>query len=267
MVVVAAILALLVAHTAHAATVDRESSQQAPVDLINADRPGIAEGPGVVAPGRFQLEIGFHRESERDPAGRFTTTLMPTLVRAGIGGAAELRVETNGYTRAEAATTAGTERATGWSPLSIGMKYQFLAGDARPVSMALLGRVSPSTGTGTFKSGGLAADLRLAVEWTLSPLVSLNPNVGVARVEEGPDATFTAALAAATLTFTRSPRILPFLDVGYQDPISRDGGAAVIVDAGLAWIVGSNVQIDVSAGRGVHGAAAPFVAVGISLRR
>ena len=117
------------------------------VDLINADRPGIAEGPGVVAPGRFQLEIGFHRESERDPAGRFTTTLMPTLVRAGIGGAAELRVETNGYTRAEAATTAGTERATGWSPLSIGMKYQFLAGDARPVSMALLGRVSPSTGT------------------------------------------------------------------------------------------------------------------------
>jgi hypothetical protein len=42
----------------------------------------------------------------------------------------------------------------------------------------------------------------------------------------------------------------------------------MIVDAGVAYIVGCDLQLDLSAGQNVHGVTAPkpFVAAGISLR-
>ena len=41
----------------------------------------------------------------------------------------------------------------------------------------------------------------------------------------------------------------------------------VTLDAGVAWIIGDNIQLDVSVGQGLNGdAPRPFVGVGVSMR-
>src|SRR3954469_3512670 len=67
MKVIAAVVLLLSGSAAY--------SQQA--DLINADRPGIADSSGVVGPGIFQIEAGLERD--HDSADRSIAT--PLLLR------------------------------------------------------------------------------------------------------------------------------------------------------------------------------------------
>ena len=235
------------------------------VDLINADRPGIADGTGTLSRGRFQVEFGIQRESKTDEVGRSSMAFLPALIRVGLGRRAEFRVETNGYAWAKIEGADVAQRSSGWWPISLGMKYRLCA-DRCPVPIAIVGRAVPASGSSAFKSGRPTGDVRLAAELELTPNWSLNPNIGVAWYE-GDEARFSATLLASTLTFTRSQRVMPFLDVGYQKPSSPAGPAALVVDAGLAYIVTPNVQFDASAGRGMHGPAAPFVAAGISVRR
>ena len=110
-------------------------------------------------------------------------------------------------------------------------------------------------------------DLRLAADWNLTPSVSLNPNVGVA-LNEYNEGRFTSALFAMTLNyFNETKTINPFVDVGMQGPESPAAGSSVILDGGVAWLPGRNLQLDVSAGAGRRGLTPPrrFFSVGISL--
>ncbi len=58
------------------------------------------------------------------------------------------------------------------------------------------------------------------------------------------------------------------MDGGLQSPEKRAGRAAVILDAGLGYLLTPNVQLDFSAGKGVRGSTSPraFVSAGVSTR-
>src|ERR1700760_1618907 len=94
-------------------------------DLINPDRPGIADGSAVVGRGLFQIEAGLERDHGSD--GRSLST--PLLFRYGVSKALELRVEGDGYIHAGG--------ANGFAPLSIGAKYHF----ADSPSLGVIARV------------------------------------------------------------------------------------------------------------------------------
>jgi hypothetical protein len=64
-------------------------------DLINADRPGIADGSTVVGPGTFQIESGVQAEFRRHDDSREHTLFIPTLLRFGIDSHWEVRIEGN----------------------------------------------------------------------------------------------------------------------------------------------------------------------------
>ena len=92
--------------------------------------------------------------------------------------------------------------------------------------------------------------------------------MGAARQEDDQSRTFTVALAAMTLTYSPTDRISPFIDLGAQSPETPRGTAAIIVNAGLGYIVGRDIQLDINAGHGIHGSTPPrpFIAVGVSVR-
>jgi hypothetical protein len=130
----------------------------------------------------------------------------------------------------------------------------------------VIARAFPASGTGGFKTTRFTSDLRLAADVPLGDVWSLNPNVGVARYEDGGGA-YAAALFAMTLNYQPNPRLNPFVDVGYQSTTGADTRAAIIVDGGIAWILGGNIQFDASIGQGLRGdVPRPFVAIGFSLR-
>lgn len=262
------------------------SAQQAPVqqpaasqtgaasepDLINPDRPGIADGSTVIGGGWLQIESGIQLEYRRDGDTRTHTLFLPALLRIGIDKRWEIRFEGNTFNTTRTFDATGIDdRASGLSPLSIGVKYHIEdSKGVREPSLGVILRVFPAWGSGDFRTRHLTADLRLAADWDFAPRqkLSLNPNFGVGRYEDGQGRTFTTGLFAVTLNYLPTRKLNPFVDMGLQSPEERAGFASVIMDAGVAYIVGRNIQLDVSSGKGVHGRTPPhpFVAFGISYR-
>ena len=240
-------------------------------DLINPDRPGIADGSTVVGRGRVQLETGFQQESRGKAGATEHTRLLPTLLRVGLSPRWEGRVESNTFTQADTSGPKGVPNQTsGLAPISAGVKFHIQdSGGLRQPSLGMIFRVFPASGTSDTRTTRATGDVRLAAEWDLTPRISLNPNAGVAFYEDDAKRTFPAGLFALTLNyFNDAKTVNPFMDFGIQAPEASTDGASLVFDCGLAYLPNHNVQVDVSAGAGPHGRTPPkwFAALGVSVR-
>jgi hypothetical protein len=208
---------------------------------IVADRPGLADGSTTVGRGVAQLEIGVTGEGGDEE--RFT---LPTLVRFGITDRLELRIESD-------VVSDGGDLA----PVSAGFKLRLRDG---AIPLSLIAGVQPPSGEGSLRSSAYESEARLVSDIELSEGLSLTPNVGVGLVEGGGG----VAIFAATLE-RELGRALPFVD--FETTIG-DGDTSMIADAGIAWVVRSDTQLDISAGFDVLGDEYPdwFIAAGYSRR-
>src|SRR6185295_18770407 len=182
-------------------------------DLIDADRPGIADGSSVVGARRVQVESGLQEEFHR----RVHLLFVPALIRLGISDRLEFRVEGNTFTETSDTDTAGvTRHVSGLAPLSFGLKYHIADSEAGHPSLGVIVRVFPAWGTSDFHTHHVTGDLRLAADWAFAPQLklSLNPNVGVGLYEDSHGNTFATGLFALTLNYLPSKRLNPFIDVG-----------------------------------------------------
>lgn len=232
-------------------------------DLINADRPGIADSSTTVRRGTVQVEAGVERDDATADGVAQHTLSTPALVRYGLSDAFELRVEGNGYQR-----VAGSDRSSGWAPASVGAKVHLMSEDAphhRP-SLGVIARLFVPSGSGDSRSRTFTGDVRLAADLDLSERWAVNPNLGL-RFDDA-NGRFTAALAALTIQYNFSPRLNIFVDGGMQAPEQRHGTSSVLLDSGVAWIVGSSTQLDAAIGWGAHGETPPriFWSAGLSRR-
>jgi len=241
-------------------------------DLINADRPGIADGSTVVGPKTFQIESGIQAEFRRNGDSREHTLFIPTLLRFGIDNHWEVRIEGNTYTRVTSfQSTSLTNETSGLAPLSLGFKYHIYdSNNDHQFSLGTIVRIFPTWGSKEFRTQHATADIRLAADWNFAPhlKLSLNPNIGVGRYEDDQGRLFTAGLFAVTLNSNPTKKINPFIDLGVQWPEVKNGETSAIFDGGLAYIIGRNLQVDAGIGTRVHGDTGPrpFIGFGISWR-
>ena len=274
---VAAILIVLWTATAlaqsggsHQGSIQQQNATEP--DLINADRPGIADASTVVGPKTFQIESGIQAEYRRNGEDREHTIFIPTLLRFGIDSHWEVRLEGNTYTRATSFQSTGTTNETsGFAPLSLGFKYHIYdSNNDHQFSLGTIVRIFPVWGSKEFHPQHATADIRLAADWNFAPKLrlSLNPNVGVARYEDDQNRLFTAGLFAVTLNWNPTKKLNPFIDLGVQWPEAKNGQTSAILDGGLAYIIGKNLQVDAGVGTRVHGDTGPrpFIEFGISWR-
>jgi hypothetical protein len=208
---------------------------------IVADRPGLADGPSTVGRGVAQVETGATGE-----AGDDDHLTLPTLLRYGLSDRLELRIDSDVISN-------GGDLA----PLSAGFKLRLR--DAG-VPLSLIASVQPPSGSGDLQSDAFEGEARLVSEIELTDGLSLTPNVGLSLAEGGG----AAAIFAATLE-RELGHALPFVD--FEATIS-DGDTSLIADAGIAWVVRPNTQLDLSVGANVTGDAYPdwFIAAGYSRR-
>jgi outer membrane putative beta-barrel porin/alpha-amylase len=241
-------------------------------DLINADRPGIADGSTVVGPKTFQIESGMQEEFRRNGDSREHTFFLPTLLRFGIDSHWEVRVEGNTYTRVtEFQSRSTTGQTSGFAPVSLGFKYHiFESNNDHQFSLGTIVRVFPAWGSKEFRTEHATGDIRLAADWNFAPRLklSLNPNIGAARYEDDQGRLFTAGLFAVTLNSNPTTKLNPFIDLGVQWPEVKNGQTSAILDGGLAYIIGRNLQVDAEIGTSVHGDTGPrpFIGFGVSWR-
>jgi Putative MetA-pathway of phenol degradation len=262
-VLISAILAIFFAVPASAQSADEP-------DLINADRPGIADGSTVVGPKTFQIESGIQEEFRRSGDDREHTFFIPTLLRYGIDNHWEVRIEGNTFTRVTTFDSVNSH-ISGFAPVSLGLKYHIYdSNNDHQLSLGTIVRVFPAWGSKEFRTQQTTGDIRLAADWNFAPCLklSLNPNIGLGRYEDDQGRPFTAGLFALTLNYLPTKKLNPFVDLGLQFPEEKNGEASAILDGGVAYIIGRNLQLDASLGTRVHGETGPrpFLAFGISWR-
>src|SRR5882724_1100097 len=149
---------------------------------------------------------------------------------------------------------------SGFAPISRGFKYHIYNSNGdHQISLGTIVRVFPAWGSKEFRLQHVTWDVRLAADWNLAPSLklSVNPNIGVGRYEDDKGRLFTAGLFAITLNYLPNKKLNPFIDLGVQSPEANNGKAAAILDGGVAYIIGLNIQIDVSIGTGAHGLRPP----------
>ena len=206
----------------------------ADLDLIDADRPGIADGATTVKRGHFQIEAGFAREDRSDAQA----LNFPLLLRYGFTDRFEGRIESDTFQRQRT----GGRTLTGWNPISLGFKYHAVRVIDQTEASVVIGGWVPPSGSGAFRSDRSSGDVRLAVDLELGEHWLINPNLGVQRDETSA----TSGTGAMTLQYNITTKGNVFVDGGVQR------GGEVLLDAGIAWILGTDTQIDASLGRGTQ---------------
>jgi hypothetical protein len=227
-------------------------------DAISPDRPDFTNGPDVMAAGRFQIETS--GAWQRDGATRLRST--PTLLRLGVGGDLELRLETDGSLRQR------EPAAHGRGDLAVGFKWQLQDGDETRPGLGWLLEVKTPTGSGDFKGHGLRPALSFLAQWDLPAGWSLGTMAGLVTDHNDADQRYTAAVLSASLGMPLGDKLHSFAEIaGQQLASARNGGNIVTAGTGLAWQLGDDAQLDAAVFRGLNHNTPDWAwTVGLSLR-
>ncbi|HEY0953845.1 MAG TPA: transporter [Roseateles sp.] len=224
-------------------------------DSIATDRPDFVESSDVVGKGRVQIETSLAWERDRQGGLKARTASTPTLLRVGVADTWELRFETDGRLRQTIQEAGTTTKERGWSDLAVGVKWHQRDGDEANLTpgLAWLLHVDVDSGSGAFRGQGLRPSLRMVAEWELPGGWSAGVMPGLYRDRDEQGRHFTGAILAAVVGKSLTERLRGFVEVsGQQLASSRNGGSVATFDAGLAYLLDRNLQVDVALSRGIN---------------
>jgi hypothetical protein len=239
-------------------------------DTINPDRPDVANSSQVVGAHRVQLETGVQWDRQRDTDTHVRTLTTPTLLRVGLSGALELRVETDGRTIAHASDP-GTGMHTvsaGWADSAAGVKWHAADQDGMRPSLGLIAEVALPTGSAALRGTGFRPSLEVPAEWDLGHDWSLGVMPGIGRDSDDNGGRYTYGVFGAAVGKAFSERLHGFAEVA-APRIARTahGGTQTLVDAGVSWLVNRDCQLDAMVVHGLNRNTPDLsLAFGISVR-
>lgn len=239
-------------------------------DSIATDRPDFVESSDVVGKGRVQIETGFSAERSKADGASSRMSVTPTLLRLGFNEVLEVRVETDGATRSSVSDASGTQRTSGTSDASLGLKWHMQDGDeatGKP-GVAWLLHVDIDSGSGAYRGQGLRPSLRGVAEWELPHGVSVGVMPGIAFDKNDDGKRFAAGIFAVTVGKEWAPTWRTFVELsGQQLASKKNGGNVVTVDAGVTHLITDSLQVDFSVSRGLAADSPDFQwGVGLSIR-
>lgn len=217
---------------------------------ISTDRPDFVESSLVVGKGRFQIETGFASERNKSNGDKERLTSTPTLLRYGMGDAWELRLETDGVLRSriQTANPFSITNENGYADVSLGVKWHMADGDesGRP-GIAWLLHFDVDSGSSTFRGDGVRPSLRAVAEWELPGDWSVGVMPGLFSEVNGAGQHYVGGIAAVTVGKSWTETFRTFVELSGQQLTSRkNGGNIVTYDAGAAYLLNHDTQIDLA---------------------
>lgn len=213
-------------------------------DGIATDRPDFVESSATVGKGWAQVETSVAYEKDTRRGSTSYTASTPTLLRYGISENLELRLESDGYTHARISEAGETDRARGWSDLSLGIKWHLHDGAGIKPSTALLLHADIDSGSSEFRGEGVRPSLRAVAEWELPNDWSLGVMPGIVG-DKDENGRYTAGLLGVVVGkgITEQLRVFGELEVS-QIASSEHGGTVASWTAGTAYLLGKYMQLD-----------------------
>lgn len=227
-------------------------------DSISTDRPGQSNAPHVVAPGTFQFEGGltFARETDGGDPNTNILTVPGGLLRIGLLSFLEFRMLADGYVFED--RKGDNDRSSG-SDLTLGGRAYLFGQNGVLPETALDFNLSLPTGSDAVTSDGVDPSGIFVFEWALNERFILHHNLVLASTSLGKSDSRRAFRVTPTVSMTATiteqagafiEYYATFSDSGLKDEHSIDGG--------FTWLIGENLQLDISAGAGLNDAAADF---------
>jgi hypothetical protein len=230
---------------------------------IVADRPGATDAPDVVPRGGIQAEAGY--TLTRSP-GTAEHSLGEGLLRFGVGGRAEIRVNVNSYVidRENAITQRGRQDT------KLGTKIALLdrtseGASLRPAASAELAATIP-TGDAVLRARGTLPEAKLIAAWQLPAGFGLGANLEYARVDGAAGRTGEWS-ESTSLGHAIAPWLSAYAEALGVRTFTPDSRGQLYGDGGVAMLLGQRTQLDMRAGmRADHGAPENFFGLGIARR-
>ncbi|KAA9332804.1 transporter [Adhaeribacter soli] len=242
-----------------------------PVEM-DTDRPSVGDASKVVPPGTVQIEAGFYYESDKTNFIEEKELHYPdVLIRVGVLKFAELRLRG----RLKHVSLAPAEdqfpweiSQTGLDDIMAGTKIQLWQGNGVLPTAALQADFRLPAGNKYFKSEKVEPKLRLNFRNKLSEKLSLSYNLGVEWEENENPAekkTFNhIGLYSLALNYKITDNFKVFVEPFAE---FRENDMQQSIDAGLAYNIKPNLQVDLYSGVGLSEEAPDFfVSAGISFR-
>ncbi|MGE3492558.1 MAG: transporter [Vicinamibacterales bacterium] len=247
-----------------AATAEAQRPDVEPA-TISANRPGFGETADVVGRGVFQVESGMVFDGDRvEDATARTITAPAYLVRLGLTSRLEIQVASEGMFSRWHSGPEPSSRVSGLADVDLGFKAKLATEAEAGANVAVLGTLNLPTGADGFSSGGYDPGVKLAFGKSLAGGFSVGGNVQLASASTGEGRVLQHALSGVVAR-TFAGAWAAFGEAYRQS--AGPGATATSVDAGVSRVVGANLQIDVSVGRGLTGPATDwFVAFGFAVR-
>jgi Putative MetA-pathway of phenol degradation len=230
----------------------------ASAEPFTSDRPGVSNPPGVIAAGAIQFEGGlaFERETHASDPTTNSLTVPEGLLRVGVLSWLEVRASADGFVL-EARD--GDDVHSSGSDFSLGSRARLFDQKGALPATALEFDLSIPTGSGAVTSDGVDPSGLLLFEWIWSERFTLDANLGLGSMSLGEQDSRRALWVAPSLSLGASlgKRTGVFVEY-YAVLIDREIDDEHSFDGGFSWLIGDNLQLDISAGAGLNHAAPDF---------
>lgn len=227
-------------------------------DEIVPDRPGFSTGTYTVAPGYVHIELGF-QSSYGDHAGDPDSYTAPLInLRIGATETTEINLLWDGVNIVRDGN--GASRST--TDMLLGAKHRLYSSERYNISV--LGYVSLPTGNGE-DSGSFTPFLGLLWDHVLTPSITAFGTLQfISFVEEGRRSdNFQPSVG---VSFTHTDTLSTYVEVYSDMPLNTDTDSAEVFDAGIAYLVTDDIQIDFNFGVSLDRRSGDFFGAGIAVR-
>lgn len=223
---------------------------------ICADRPGKATGTCTVPVGHWQLETGLADWTLERNAGERDTALAigETTVKYGLTESSTIEVDVTPWQRASSRASGVHDSASGFGDLNILYKQRLTASETA-VQVAAMPFVKVPTARHALGNGKWEGGLLIPIGYAIpkSPLaIGLTPEIDWVADADGRG--HHAAMAqVASLGWQASDRLNLSAEIWGQwdwDPTGTTRQASA--DGAVAYLVGSDVQLDAGANFGLN---------------
>jgi hypothetical protein len=206
-------------------------------DDIDTDRPDQTETTSIVPVNRFQMENGFlHQQTNKNDS----ELLLPTsLWKFGISKNIELRLITE-----LVCNTYSDSTVTGLNPIVVGIKVKLWEEKGiLPQASLITHMLLPKVASKDLQVKHLAPEIRFLFQNTLSDDIDLGYNLGMNWDGESSDPIFAYTLSPA-MNLTK--QLKAYIEAFGFCPQYRH--AEHWFDGGFMFLIGKDVQLDISAG-------------------
>jgi hypothetical protein len=237
---------IIFALTASGALLPGRADAQEVAPMVT-DRPDFTESASTVAPGRFQLELGYtftkSGTEERHDFGEL-------LLRLGILSWLEGRLGLNSFSqiRAPGENREGLEDVTASFKAILFRKLD--DSPAAPQVALLFGARIP-TGESGFGEDEVQPAVLVAMDFALTERLSLGSNLGWSYLHSDGER-FHQGLGSVVLGFGITDPLTAFIEWYGFFPENRGGGSNHYLDTGLGWALGASFQLDWRIGVGLQ---------------